>query len=44
MTYELNKPQKVLLKEYINNVSNTNSLKEYIKTFLIKKKFNHFTL
>ena len=26
----LNKPQKNLLKAYINNVSNTNSLKEYI--------------
>lgn len=28
---KLNKPQKVLLKEYINNVSNTNNLKGYIK-------------
>jgi hypothetical protein len=29
--YKLNKPQKDLLKAYINNVSNTNSLKEYIE-------------
>ena len=28
---KLNKPQKVLLKEYINNVSNTNNLKGYIE-------------
>ena len=28
---KLNKPQKVLLKEYINNVSNTNNLKGYVE-------------
>jgi hypothetical protein len=28
---KLNKPQRLLLKEYINNVSNTNNLKGYIK-------------
>ena len=27
----MNKPQRVLLKEYINNVSNTNNLKGYIE-------------
>jgi hypothetical protein len=27
---KLNKPQKLLLKEYVNNVSNTNNLKGYI--------------
>ena len=34
----LNKPQKDLLKAYINNVSNTNSLKEYIDKEIPKIK------
>ncbi len=38
----LNKPQKNLLKAYINNVSNTNSLKEYIENEIpiVKKELN----
>jgi|TARA_R110000824_G_scaffold132796_4_gene295364 hypothetical protein len=37
---KLNYPQKSLLRAYINNVSNTNSLKEYIETVVpvIKKE------
>ena len=35
---KLNKPQRLLLKEYINNVSNTNSLKEFIDNEVIKIK------
>ena len=36
----LSKEQKNLLKEYINNISNTNSLKEFIEseTVMVKKK------
>jgi len=34
----LNESQKNLLKQYINNVSNTNSLKEFIATEVIKIK------
>ena len=30
--------QKKLLKEYINNISNTNSLKEFIETETVKVK------
>ncbi len=39
----LNSPQKNLLKAYINNVSNTNSLKEYIESEIpnIKKELKH---
>ena len=40
----LNDKQKGLLKEYINNISNTNSLKDYIDSEIpgIKKKLNEF--
>jgi len=34
----LSKSQKKLLKEYINNISNTNSLKEFVETETIKVK------
>ena len=34
----LSKTQRNLLKEYINNISNTNSLKEFIETETIKVK------
>ena len=34
----LSKQQKKLLKEYINNISNTNSLKEFIESETIKVK------
>jgi hypothetical protein len=34
----LNENQKNLLKQYINNVSNTNSLKEFIDTEVVKIK------
>ena len=41
---ELNFKQKTLLKEYINNISNTNSLKEYIQNeikYVIKELKNN---
>ena len=34
----LSKEQKNLLKEYINNISNTNSLKEFIESETVKVK------
>ena len=34
----LNENQKNLLKQYINNVSNTNSLKEFIDSEVVKIK------
>ena len=34
----LNTPQKNLLKEYINNISNTNSLREFMMTRFLKSK------
>ena len=39
----LNESQKNLLREYINNLSNTNSLREFIDTEVIKvqKHLNH---
>ena len=41
----LNKQQKSLLKAYINNISNTNSLKEYIKNEvpLVKKELKKYS-
>ena len=41
---KLNKPQKVLLREYINNVSNTNNLKGYIQKIVpvIKSDLNQY--
>lgn len=42
---ELNEDQKLLLKNYINNISNTNSLREYINNQLpgIKSKISKFS-
>ena len=42
----LSKEQKNLLREYINNISNTNSLKEFIEseTVKVKKKLQSFYL
>ena len=34
----LNESQKRLLKNYINNISNTNSLREYVDTEVVKIK------
>ena len=34
----LNTPQKNLLKEYINNISNTNSLREFVNDEVQKIK------
>ena len=41
---DLNKNQKGLLKEYVNNVANTNSLKTYINNQVVgvKKELNEF--
>jgi hypothetical protein len=43
---KLNYPQKSLLRAYINNVSNTNSLKEYIEKVVpvIKKELNQHSI
>jgi hypothetical protein len=43
---KLNYPQKSLLRAYINNVSNTNSLKEYIETVVpvIKKELKQHSI
>ena len=42
---KLNYPQKSLLRAYINNVSNTNSLKEYIETVtpVIKRELKKYS-
>ena len=36
--YSLSKSQKTLLREYINNISNTNSLKELVETETLRVK------
>ena len=40
----LSQSQKKLLKEYINNISNTNSLKEFVETetYKVKAKLQSF--